>query len=129
MLVLVILQDCLCQKLLWYEVVYYFYSYMSMEMVVVVYIFGDCFVKIVFFEDVEGYVVVVLLMMYVVCLLDFWVKMGCYFVFVWEVELCELFKDCDMGVLLLVCMVYGMKMFFEEYFVQQLEVYFEVGDY
>lgn len=86
-------------------------------MVVVVYIFGDCFVKIVFFEDVEGYVVVVLLMMYVVCLLDFWVKMGCYFVFVWEVELCELFKDCDMGVLLLVCMVYGMKMFFEEYFV------------
>ncbi|MCA8036229.1 YbaK/EbsC family protein [Burkholderia arboris] len=123
------LQDCLRQKSSRYEVVYHPYSHTSMETAAAAHIPGDRLAKTVLLEDAEGYVAAVLPTTHAVRLSDLWVKTGRHLVLAREVELRDLFKDCDMGALPPVCMAYGMKTFLEEHLAQQSEVYFEAGDH
>ncbi|MBW4947894.1 YbaK/EbsC family protein, partial [Klebsiella pneumoniae] len=104
-------------------------SHTSMETAAAAHIPGDRLAKTVLLEDDEGYVAAVLPTTYAVRLSDLWVKTGRHLVLAREVELRELFKDCDMGALPPVCMAYGMKTFLEERLAQQPEVYFEAGDH
>ncbi|CDN60229.1 hypothetical protein I35_1706 [Burkholderia cenocepacia H111] len=100
-----------------------------METAAAAHIPGDRLAKTVLLEDAEGYVAAVLPTTHAVRLSDLWVKTGRHLVLAREVELRELFKDCDMGALPPVCMAYGMKTFLEEHLAQQPEVYFEAGDH
>jgi Ala-tRNA(Pro) deacylase len=100
-----------------------------METAAAAHIPGDRLAKTVLLEDDEGYVAAVLPTSHAVRLSDLWVKTGRHLVLAREIELRELFKDCDMGALPPVCMAYGMKTFLEEQLAQQPEVYFEAGDH
>ncbi|GAU01674.1 prolyl-tRNA synthetase [Burkholderia stabilis] len=100
-----------------------------METAAAAHIPGDRLAKTVLLEDDEGYVAAVLPTTHAVRLSDLWVKTGRHLVLAREVELRELFKDCDMGALPPVCMAYGMKTFLEERLAQQPDVYFEAGDH
>lgn len=51
------------------------------------------------------------------------------FMLVDELELCEVFWDCDVGVVLFVGMVYGMLIYIDSSLMIYGDVYFEVGDY
>jgi len=70
---------------------------------------GDRLAKTVLLEDDEGHVAAVLPTTHAVRLWDLWVKTGRHLVLAREIELRELFKDCDVGALPPVCMAYGMK--------------------
>jgi Ala-tRNA(Pro) deacylase len=104
-------------------------SHTSMETAAAAHIPGDRLAKTVLLEDDEGYVAAVLPTSHAVRLSDLWVKTGRHLVLAREMELRELFKDCDLGALPPVCMAYGMKTFLEEQLAQQPEVYFEAGDH
>ncbi|AOJ74238.1 aminoacyl-tRNA deacylase [Burkholderia ubonensis] len=123
------LQDCLRQKSSRYEVVYHPYSHTSMETAAAAHIPGERLAKTVLLEDDQGYVAVVLPTSHAIRFSDLWIKTGRHLVLAKELELRELFKDCDAGALPPVCMAYGMQTFLEEHLAMQPEVYFEAGDH
>lgn len=102
------LQDCLRSKGSRYEVVRHPYSHSSIETAAAAHIPGDRLAKTVLLEDEHGYVAAVLPSTYAVQLSELWSKTGRRLALATEVELRELFKDCDVGALPPICMAYGM---------------------
>ncbi|AOJ04595.1 MULTISPECIES: aminoacyl-tRNA deacylase [Burkholderia] len=123
------LQDCLRQKASRYEVIHHPYSHSNMEAAAAAHIPGDRLAKTVLLEDAQGYVAAVLPTTHAVRLSELWAQTGRHLVLAKEVELRELFKDCDVGALPPVCMAYGMQTFLDESLARQPDVYFEAGDH
>src|ERR1700758_5276477 len=98
------LQDCLRSKGSQYEIVHHPYSHSSGESAAAAHIPGDRLAKTVLLEDEHGYVAAVLPSTYAVQLSEFWNKTGRRLALATEVELRELFKDCDVGALPPICM-------------------------
>ncbi|MDR3101117.1 MAG: YbaK/EbsC family protein [Paraburkholderia sp.] len=123
------LQACLRSKGSRYEVMRHPYSHSSMETAVAAHVPGDRLAKTVLLEDEHGYVAAVLPSTYAVQFSELWSKTGRRLSLATEVELRELFKDCDAGALPPVCMAYGMKTYLETSLAGQPDVYFEAGDH
>ncbi|EUC12098.1 aminoacyl-tRNA deacylase [Paraburkholderia hospita] len=123
------LQDCLRSKGSQYEIVHHPHSHSSIETAAAAHIPGDRLAKTVLFEDEHGYVATVLPSTYAVRLSELWAKTGRHLLLAKEVDLRELFKDCDMGALPPVCTAYGMRTYLDESLAQQPDVYFEAGDH
>ena len=123
------LQDCLRSKGSQYEIVHHRYSHSSIETAAAAHIPGDRLAKTVLFEDEHGYVAAVLPSTYAVRLSELWAKTGRHLLLAKEVDLRELFKDCDAGALPPVCTAYGMRTYLDESLAQQPDVYFEAGDH
>jgi Ala-tRNA(Pro) deacylase len=123
------LQDCLLSKGSQYEIVHHPHSHSSIETAAAAHIPGDRLAKTVLFEDEHGYVATVLPSTYAVRLSELWAKTGRHLLLAKEVDLRELFKDCDMGALPPVCTAYGMRTYLDESLAQQPDVYFEAGDH
>ena len=66
---------------------------------------------------------------YAVRLSELWAKTGRHLLLAKEIDLRELFKDCDAGALPPVCTAYGMQTYLDESLVQHADVYFEAGDH
>jgi Ala-tRNA(Pro) deacylase len=124
-----ILEDCLRDKGSRYELVHHPYSHSSMETAAAAHIPGDRLAKTVLFEDEHGYIAAVLPSTYAVKLSDLWSKTGRRLMLAKEVDLRELFKDCEYGALPPVCTAYGMKTYLDESLANQPDVYFEAGDH
>jgi len=122
-------QDCLRSKGSRYEIVHHPYSHSSMETASAAHIPGDRLAKTVLLEDEHGYVAVVLSSTYAVQLSELWAMTGRHLVLAKEVDLRELFKDCDAGALPPVCTAYGMRTYLDESLAQQPDVDFEAGDH
>lgn len=125
----VTLQECLRQKASRYEVIHHPYSHSNMEAAAAAHVPGDRLAKTVLLEDAQGYVAAVLPTTHAVRLSELWAKTGRHLVLAKEVELRELFKDCDVGALPPVCMAYGMQTFLDDSLARQPDVYFEAGDH
>ncbi|RKE36708.1 Ala-tRNA(Pro) deacylase [Paraburkholderia sp. BL23I1N1] len=123
------LQNCLRSKGTQYEIVHHPYSHSSIETAAAAHIPGDRLAKTVLFEDEHGYVAAVLPSTYAVRLSELWAKTGRRLLLAKEVDLRELFKDCDAGALPPVCTAYGMRTYLDESLAQQPDVYFEAGDH
>ncbi|MBP0588594.1 YbaK/EbsC family protein [Paraburkholderia sp. LEh10] len=123
------LQECLAGKNSRYEIVQHPYSHSSMETAAAAHIPGDRLAKTVLFEDEQGYVAAVLPSTYAVKLSELWTKTGRRLTLAKEVDLRELFKDCEFGALPPVCTAYGMKTYLDESLARQPDVYFESGDH
>ena len=123
------LQDCLRSKGSRYEIVRHPHSHSSVETAAAAHIPGDRLAKTVLFEDEHGYVAAVLPSTYAVRLSELWAKTGRRLLLAKEVDLRELFKDCDLGALPPVCTAYGMRTYLDESLAQQPDVYFEAGDH
>jgi Ala-tRNA(Pro) deacylase len=123
------LQDCLRSKGSRYEIVHHPYSHSSMETAAAAHIPGDRLAKTVLLEDERGYVAAVLPSTHAVRLSELWAKTGRHLVLAREIDLRELFKDCDAGALPPVCTAYGMQTYLDESLAQQPDVYFEAGDH
>ena len=124
------LQDCLRDKGSQYEIVHHRYTHSSIETAAAAHIPGDRLAKTVLLEDEHGYVAAVLPSTYAVRLSDLWAQTGRHhLVLAKEVDLRELFKDCDAGALPPVCTAYGMYTFLDESLASQPDVYFEAGDH
>jgi Ala-tRNA(Pro) deacylase len=123
------LQNCLRSKGSQYEIVHHPYSHSSIETAAAAHIPGDRLAKTVLFEDEHGYVAVVLPSTYAVRLSELWAKTGRHLLLAKEVDLRELFKDCDAGALPPVCTAYGMQTYLDESLAQHPDVYFEAGDH
>lgn len=125
----VILEDCLRSKGSRYEIVRHPYSHSSMETAAAAQIPGDRLAKTVLLEDEEGYIAAVLPSTYAVRLAELWSKTGRRLALAREVDLRELFKDCEYGALPPVCTAYGMKTYLDESLTRQPDVYFEAGNH
>jgi Ala-tRNA(Pro) deacylase len=125
----VTLHDCLRSKGSRYEIVQHPYSHSSIETAAAAHIPGDRLAKTVLFEDEHGYVAAVLPSTYAVRLSELWAKTGRHLVLAKEIDLRELFKDCDAGALPPVCTAYGVQTYLDESLAQQPDVYFEAGDH
>ena len=123
------LQDCLSSKGSRYEIVRHPHSHSSVETAAAAHIPGDRLAKTVLFEDEYGYVAAVLPSTYAVRLSELWAKTGRRLLLAKEVDLRELFKDCDLGALPPVCTAYGMRTYLDESLALQPDVYFEAGDH
>jgi Ala-tRNA(Pro) deacylase len=124
------LQDCLRSKGSQYEIVHHRYTHSSIETAAAAHIPGDRLAKTVLLEDEHGYVAAVLPSTYAVRLSELWAQTGRHhLVLAKEVDLRELFKDCDAGALPPVCTAYGMYTYLDESLVSQPDVYFEAGDH
>ena len=123
------LQECLTDKGSRYEIVRHPYSHSSMETAAAAHVPGDRLAKTVLFEDEQGYVAAVLSSTYAVRLAELSTKSGRHLSLAKEVDLRELFKDCEYGALPPVCTAYGMKTYLDESLVRQPDVYFESGDH
>jgi len=123
------LQGCLEGKGSRYEIVQHPYSHSSMETAAAAHIPGDRLAKTVLFEDEQGYVAAVLPSTYAVRLSELWSKTGRRLMLAKEVDLRELFKDCEYGALPPVCTAYGMKTYLDDALTRQPDVYFESGDH
>lgn len=123
------LQDCLSSKGSRYEIVRHPHSHSSVETAAAAHVPGDRLAKTVLFEDEYGYVAAVLPSTYAVRLSELWAKTGRRLLLAKEVDLRELFKDCDLGALPPVCTAYGMRTYLDESLAQQPDVYFEAGDH
>ncbi|MEZ0601979.1 aminoacyl-tRNA deacylase [Paraburkholderia sp. IW21] len=123
------LQDCLRSKGCQYEIVHHPYSHSSVETAAAAHIPGDRLAKTVLLEDEHGYVAAVLPSTYAVRLSELWAQTGRQLRLAKEVDLRELFKDCDAGALPPVCTAYGMRTYLDESLAQQPDVYFEAGDH
>jgi Ala-tRNA(Pro) deacylase len=123
------LQECLRNKGSRYELVRHPYSHSSMETAAAAHIPGDRLAKTVLLEDEHGYVAAVLPSTYAVHLSELWNKTGRQLALATEVELRELFKDCDAGALPPICTAYGMKTYLETSLASQPDIYFEAGDH
>lgn len=117
------------QKASRYEVIHHPYSHSNMEAAAAAHVPGDRLAKTVLLEDAQGYVAAVLPTTHAVRLSELWAKTGRHLVLAKEVELRELFKDCDVGALPPVCMAYGMQTFLDDSLARQPDVYFEAGDH
>ena len=60
---------------------------------------------------------------------ELWTKTGRRLVLAKEIDLREVFKDCDAGAVPPVCTAYGMQTYLDESLAQQPDVYFEAGDH
>jgi Ala-tRNA(Pro) deacylase len=123
------LQEMLRSKGSRFEVVHHPYSHCSMETAAAAHIPGDRLAKTVLFEDEHGYIAAVLPSTYAVKLSELWSKTGRRLALAKEVDLRELFKDCEYGALPPVCTAYGMKTYLDESLARQPDVYFEAGDH
>jgi Ala-tRNA(Pro) deacylase len=123
------LQDCLRSKGSRYEIVHHPYSHSSMETASAAHIPGDRLAKTVLLEDELGYVAAVLPSTHAVGLSELWTKTGRRLVLAKEIDLREVFKDCDAGAVPPVCTAYGMQTYLDESLAQQPDVYFEAGDH
>ena len=123
------LQDCLRSKGSQYEIVRHPHSHSSIETAAAAHIPGDRLAKTVLLEDEHGYVAAVLPSTYAVRLSELWAQTGRQLRLAKEVDLRELFKDCDAGALPPVCTAYGMRTYLDESLAQQPDVYFEAGDH
>ena len=123
------LQDCLRSKGSQYEIVRHPHSHSSTETAAAAHIPGDRLAKTVLLEDEHGYVAAVLPSTYAVRLSELWAKTGRHLLLAKEIDLRELFKDCDAGALPPVCTAYGMQTYLDESLVQHADVYFEAGDH
>ncbi|MFX1676909.1 YbaK/EbsC family protein [Paraburkholderia sp. A2WS-5] len=123
------LQECLRNKGSRYEIVRHPYSHSSMETAAAAHIPGVRLAKTVLLEDEHGYVAAVLPSTHAVQFSELWSKTGRRLALATEVELRELFKDCDAGALPPVCMAYGMKTWLDSSLAGQPDVYFEAGDH
>jgi Ala-tRNA(Pro) deacylase len=123
------LQDCLSSKGSRYEIVRHPHSHSSVETAAAAHVPGDRLAKTVLFEDEYGYVAAVLPSTYAVRLSELWAKTGRRLQLAKEVDLRELFKDCDLGALPPVCTAYGMRTYLDESLAHQPDVYFEAGDH
>lgn len=124
-----ILEDALRSKGSRYELVHHPYSHSSMETAAAAHIPGDRLAKTVLFEDEHGYIAAVLPSTYAVKLSELWSKTGRRLTLAKEVDLRELFKDCEYGALPPVCTAYGMTTYLDESLANQPDVYFEAGDH
>jgi Ala-tRNA(Pro) deacylase len=107
------LQDCLRSKGSQYEIVRHPLSHSSVETAAAAHIPGDRLAKTVLLEDERGYVAAVLPSTYAVRLSSLWAQTGRQLWLAKEVDLRELFKDCDVGALPPVCTAYGMQTYLE----------------
>jgi Ala-tRNA(Pro) deacylase len=123
------LQGCLRSKGSQYEIVHHPYSHSSIETATAAHIPGDRLAKTVLFEDEHGYVAAVLPSTYAVRLSELSAKAGRHLLLAKEIDLRELFKDCNAGALPPVCMAYGLQTYLDESLAQQPDVYFEAGDH
>ncbi|WP_206996325.1 aminoacyl-tRNA deacylase [Trinickia mobilis] len=123
------LEDCLRSKGSRYEILHHPYSHSSMETAAAAHIPGDRLAKTVLFEDEQGYIAAVLPSTYAVKLSELWSKTGRRLALAKEVDLRELFKDCEYGALPPVCTAYGMKTYLDESLASQPDVYFEAGNH
>ena len=123
------LEDCLRSKGSRYEVVHHPHSNSSIGTAAAAHIPGDRLAKTVLFEDEHGYVAAVLPSTYAVRLSELWAQTGRHLLLAKEVDLRELFKDCDVGALPPVCTAYGMYTYLDESLARQPDVYFEAGDH
>ncbi|TKC79242.1 YbaK/EbsC family protein [Trinickia terrae] len=124
------LQDCLRNKGSRYEILRHPYSHSSIETAAAAHIPGDRLAKTVLFEDEHGYLAAVLPSTYAVRLSELWSKTGRRLALAKEVDLRELFKDCEYGALPPpVCTAYGMQTYLDESLTHQPDVYFEAGDH
>ncbi|GAB6849679.1 aminoacyl-tRNA deacylase [Paraburkholderia kururiensis] len=123
------LEECLRSKGSRYEIVHHPYSHSSVETAVAAHVPGDRLAKTVLLEDEQGYVAAVLPSTYAVRLSELWAKTGRRLTLAREMDLRELFKDCDVGALPPVCTAYGMKTYLDESLAQQPDIYFEAGDH
>jgi Ala-tRNA(Pro) deacylase len=123
------LQDYLLSKGSRYEILRHPHSHSSMETAAAAHIPGDRLAKTVLFEDEHGYVAAVLPSTFAVKLSELWSKTGRRLALAKEVDLRELFKDCEYGALPPVCTAYGMKTYLDESLARQPDVYFEAGNH
>ncbi|MPW18311.1 deacylase [Paraburkholderia sp. CNPSo 3157] len=123
------LEDCLRNKGSRYEILRHPYSHSSMETAAAAHIPGDRLAKTVLFEDEQGYIAAVLPSTYAVRLSELWSKTGRRLSLAKEIDLRELFKDCEYGALPPVCAAYGMKTYLDESLARQPDVYFEAGNH
>ncbi|CAB3798513.1 aminoacyl-tRNA deacylase [Pararobbsia alpina] len=123
------LQDCLRSKGSQYEIVHHPHSHSSIETAAAAHIPGDRLAKTVLFEDEHGYVAAVLPSTYAVRLSELWEKTGRRLLLAKEIDLRDLFKDCEVGALPPVCTAYGMQTYLDENLARQPDVYFEAGDH
>ncbi|SEJ34639.1 aminoacyl-tRNA deacylase [Paraburkholderia diazotrophica] len=123
------LEDCLRNKGSRYEILRHPYSHSSMETAAAAHIPGDRLAKTVLFEDEQGYIAAVLPSTYAVRLSELWSKTGRRLSLAKEIDLRELFKDCEYGALPPVCSAYGMKTYLDESLARQPDVYFEAGNH
>lgn len=123
------LQDCLRSKGSQYEIVRHPHSHSSVETAAAAHIPGDRLAKTVLLEDEHGYVAAVLPSTYAVRLSELWAQTGRHLLLAKEVDVRELFKDCDVGALPPVCTAYGMYTYLDESLANQPDVYFEAGDH
>lgn len=123
------LHDCLSSKGSRYEIVHHPFSHSSIETAAAAHIPGDRLAKTVLLEDEHGYAAAVLPSTYAVRLSSLWAVTGRHLWLAKEVDVRELFKDCDVGALPPVCTAYGMRTYLDESLVHQPDVYFEAGDH
>ncbi|MBC8745624.1 Ala-tRNA(Pro) deacylase [Paraburkholderia sp. WC7.3g] len=123
------LQDCLRSKGSQYEVVRHPLSHSSVETAAAAHIPGDRLAKTVLLEDEHGYVAAVLPSTYAVRLSSLWAQTGRQLWLAKEVDLRELFKDCNVGALPPIGTAYGMQTYLDESLTRQPDVYFEAGDH
>jgi len=123
------LEECLRSKGSRYEIVHHPYSHYSMETAAAAHIPGDRLAKTVLLEDEHGYVAAVLPSTYAVQLSELRTTTGRQLSLAAEVDLRELFKDCDAGAVPPVCTAYGMRTYLDESLTRQPDIYFEAGDH
>lgn len=129
MTVSITLEDRLRSKGSQYKILHHPPTRTSCETAEAAHIPGDRLAKTVVLEDEQGYVAVVLPSTYHLRLSELCDKTGRRLVLANEIELRELFKDCDVGAVHPVCMAYGVPTYLDESLAQQPEVYFEAGDH
>jgi Ala-tRNA(Pro) deacylase len=123
------LQECLRSKGTRYEIVRHPHSHSSIETAAAAHVPGERLAKTVVLEDEQGYVAAVLPSTHSVRLSELWAKTGRHLTLAKEVDMRELFKDCDLGALPPVCTAYGMQTYLDESLAKQPEIYFEAGDH
>ncbi len=123
------LDDCLRSKGSQYQILHHPPTRNSIETAEMAHIPGALLAKTVVLEDEHGYVAAVLPSTYHVRLAELWAKTGRHLVLANEVELREIFKDCDVGAVHPVCTAYGLQTYLDESLIRQPEVYFEAGDH
>lgn len=123
------LDQCLRGKGSKFDIVRHPYSHSSIETAAAAHVPGDRLAKTVLLEDEHGYVAAVLPSTHAVRLSELWAKTGRRLVLAREVDLRELFKDCELGALPPVCSAYGMQTYLDESLAEQPDIYFEAGDH
>jgi Ala-tRNA(Pro) deacylase len=112
-----------------YEILQHRHTSSSAETADAAFIWGDQLAKSVLLEDEKGYVIAVLPASHRVDLKRLRRQMHRKLDLATEVELGEVFSDCELGAIPPLGSAYGIPVVYDDHFMKLGSVYFEAGDH